>query len=107
MPRPLVRRARSFISWPTTRRLDGWPTSEIWVPHLRDSGIFPISGIPKKISSRSGVFFDAQKPALNHHVFAPNHHTKTTISPSQNNHFFPHPLQKNQQKTQKSPPSHH
>jgi hypothetical protein len=64
---------------------------------------FPISGIPKKISSKNGVFFAAQKPPFKHHIFAPNHHTKTTISPSQNNHFFPTPLKKASKNTRKSP----
>jgi hypothetical protein len=57
----------------------GWPTSEIPVPHLRDSLIvakvgsfsrqrksdtfnsIPILGILKKISSKVGVFFEAEK----------------------------------------------
>jgi hypothetical protein len=42
----------------------------------------PISGNATKIFVKSGMFFAAQKPALNHHVMTPNHHEKTTDLPS-------------------------
>jgi hypothetical protein len=50
--------------------------------------------MPQKISSKSGMFFDVKKHALNHHVRAPNHHEKTTNLPSKITTFSCTPFKK-------------
>jgi hypothetical protein len=79
--------------------------------------VFPILGIPKKIYSKSGILFDAQKPALNHHIFAPittqkpqfHHHKTTTFpptplrKPAKTQKVAPHPTTKKIAKTKLNP----
>jgi putative nucleotidyltransferase with HDIG domain len=57
--------------------------------------------MPQKISSKSGMFFDAQKPALKHHVKAPYHHEKTTNLPSKITTFSRAPFKKAQKNQRK------
>jgi predicted nucleic acid binding AN1-type Zn finger protein len=66
----------------------------------------PISGIPKKISSKSGKFSLLKILPSNHHNPPSIHYKLTTNSPSKTPHLRPTPFKKAPQNQQKNPFHH-